>query len=174
MILFLLTLLPLWTGMVQQPVAAADRISITCVRDTVPDWVLLQMRVDRIFSKDPVWDSHAQGQKVILRLYQCGENRYCFANIFQRNNSQSYGAIYGFEPLDGAGQPDYPNSFRWLWTYLNTYDDAEGLAMVTLHYHELEPGTPFELEIFLIDASESVKFTGVFDHLYPGFEVIDD
>lgn len=173
MILFFLMLLPIWTGMAQQPVAVADLISIACVRDTVPDWVLLQMKVDRMFSNDPVRDRHAQSQKVILRLYQCGEERYCFANIFQRNNSQSYGAIYGFEPLDGSGAPDYPNRFRWLWTYLNTYDDAEGLALVTLHYQALEPGTPFELEIFLIDGAESVKFTGVFDHLHPGFETID-
>jgi hypothetical protein len=90
-----------------------------------------------------------QRAKLVIYKDVQNNNALCLSNFWQKNNTQSYGPIYGMEtkhiPEDDKNYE--ADIFFFQWRYINTYDTKKGTAKVELLKIYKPQGIYFELKI---------------------------
>lgn len=74
-------------------------------------------------------------QDSYLVLYKTGNSKELFlANIWKKDNSQSYGRIYNLkEEIEEETEKNYKSeNINFKWSYINTYNSKQGTADVVL------------------------------------------
>ncbi len=124
----------------------------------------IRFRVDseRINGEESALDHETRGQ--FMQIYFCGDSSLCFANIWHHMDMQSYGRMYHIQieelPLEEA---PFQTELQWIWTYRNTYDLKENLAIIILKVETLEPGSRFILTMYLPDKKLEAVLVGTIE-----------
>ena len=108
------------------------------------------------------FDKLALEEDIALVFYKCDNETFCFANHFRKSNSQSYGGVYGFvkSSIPESNKKHAYDKFQFTWDFLNTYDNIEGKAKVTLNKIYIGSTVKMSAEIIVIDTNEILLFEG--------------
>lgn len=88
-------------------------------------------------------------QKAYLVFYTNNDNNLYMANVWQKNNSQSFGRLYNTEhkKLKETYESFEADIFYFKWRYINSYDTKKGTATVELIKIYKPQGVTFKITI---------------------------
>lgn len=88
-------------------------------------------------------------QRAYLVFYTNNDNNLYMANVWQKNNSQSFGRLYNTEhkKLKETYENFEADIFYFKWRYINSYDTKKGTATVELIKIYKPQGVTFKITI---------------------------
>lgn len=108
------------------------------------------------------YDNLALEGDVALSFYMCDTETLCFANHWRKNDSQSYGGVYGLEKREFAETATMygAEEYKFTWKFYNTYDNISGEAVVTFTKIYIGNNVKFAAEILVLNTNEILKLKG--------------
>ena len=108
------------------------------------------------------YDEIALNGDLALSFYKCENGTFCMSNFFRKNNTQSYGGIYGIKQThyDETSKSYAHDEYRFTWKFFNTYDSNRGEAAVNLNYIYIGNTVKMTAEIVDLSTNEVLLFKG--------------
>lgn len=108
------------------------------------------------------FDNLADNSDLALTFYTCGDSSICFAKIFRKDDSQSYGAIFGINYTKyKETEKEYAyDQHQFTWNFSNTFNNAKGKATVTLKEIFIGETVKMTAEIIILETNEILLFKG--------------
>lgn len=105
---------------------------------------------------EPLTNDHA------MHFYINNDGEFSFSNHWRKQDSQSYGVIYGMKKTDKqAIENSYASTeYKFTWNYFNTYDDKTGSALITFTIIYLDDVIKFTSKMLVLDTNDIYEYKG--------------
>jgi hypothetical protein len=125
----------------------------------IAEFYVKDVRFDGVdYSKDALLENNK------LFFYRSTDGKeVLFSNYWEKDDTQSYGPISNitykhYKPTDEFYEID---EYKFLWSYVNSYDDKEGTCEATLKLEHKPQGIFFDLKMYS-ESLEELYFRGEF------------